>query len=62
MWKVVQVCFNEDCRRVPGSVVHAGPLGVLIGEYDKPGYKLRMRAHIGGLEVRTKKQESRTKK
>ena len=62
MWKVVQVCFNEYCPRVLVLVVHAGPLGVLIGEYDKPGYKLRKRAHIGGPELRTKKQEPRTKK
>ena len=45
------MCFNEYCRRVPGSVVHAGSLGVLIGEYDKPGYKLRKRAHIGGFRA-----------
>ena len=62
MWKLVQVCFNEYWRRVPGLVVHAGSLGVLIGEYVKPGYKLRKRAHIGGPELRTKKQEPRNKK
>ena len=48
--------------RVSGLLVHAGLLGVLIGEYVKPGYKLRKRAHIGLPELRTKKQEPRTKK
>ena len=62
MWKLVQLCFNEYWRRVLGLVLHAGSLGVLIGEYVKPGYKLRKRAHIGLPELRTKKQEPRTKK
>ena len=58
----MQVCFNEYWRRVSGLLVHAGLLGVLIGEYVKPGYKLRKRAHLGLPELRTKKQEPRTKK
>ena len=62
MWKVVQVCFNEYGRWVFVLVVLAGPLGVIIGGCDKPGSKRRMRAHIGGAPVRTKKQASRTLK
>ena len=62
MWKLVQLCFNEYWRRVLGLVLHAGTLGVLIGEYVRPGYQLRKRVHIGLPELRTKMQEPGTKK
>ena len=62
MWNLVQVCFNEYWCRAPGLVLDVGPLGLLIGEYVKPGYKFRKRAHIGLPELRTKQQEPRTKK
>ena len=58
MWKVVQVCFNEYGRWVFVLVVLAGPLGVIIGECDKPGSKRRMRAQIVGPSIRTRNQES----
>ena len=62
MWNLVQVCCNEYWRRVPGLVLDAGPLGLLIGEYVKPGYKFRQRPRMGLPELRTKQQERRTKK
>ena len=43
-------------------VVLARPLGVIIGERDKPGSKRRMRAQTGGPSVRTRNQATRTLK
>ena len=60
--ELVQLCFNEYWRRVLGLVLHAANLDVLIGEYVKPGYKLRKRVPIGLPELRTKMQQPRTKK